>query len=62
MQECRENVIKMIDIALKLNGQSSGCTCVFNDPKGELCAHCAIREALRVSRACIITTVQRLEM
>jgi len=61
MSEYREEIVEMIDRALILNGQSSGCTCVFNDPDGNLCAHCTIREALRMSRSCIVLGMNRID-
>jgi len=62
MSECKGEIFEMIDNALRLNGHTSGCTCIFNDPEGELCAHCTIREALRMSRACIVASVDRIDV
>lgn len=61
MNDCKVEIVRMIDKALQINARTFGCTCVYNEPPGHLCPYCTIWETLRTARVCIIENVDRLE-
>ena len=61
MTDCKKVIISMIDEAIERNGRESGCTCQYDIGKTPMCAYCANKEALRVARACIVSSVDRVD-
>lgn len=62
MSECKENVIEMIDRAIKTNNNTSACVCIYPGGDENLCNHCTINLALKTSRACIVTSVDKISV
>jgi len=62
MSDCKENVLEMIDEAVKANYQRGICECHCLGNLNKRCSYCKIKEALQTSRACIVSSVGRLDV
>ena len=61
MSQSRENILSMIDKGLSANRQYGSCNCGYRDGVFVKCNNCVIRDALMISRSCIILSIQRIE-
>ena len=62
MTTCKENVIEIIDGALWENKKITFCTCQYRGESAGLCSSCKINLALKMSRACIVASVDRIDV
>ena len=62
MSVCKENVIEMIDQALRETDAITFCTCQYRYEGTGICSHCKINLALRTARACIVASVSRVDV
>lgn len=61
MNRCKDTVIEMIDEAVGANYSRGVCECGRPGLNGNKCNYCKIKEALQMSRSCLITSVVRIE-
>lgn len=62
MSQIRENIVEMIDKGLSANRQEGFCTCRHRDGVFVRCNNCIIRDALMMSRSCIIVSISRIDV
>jgi len=61
MTEVRQGVLYEIDAGLAANRRGNLCSCGFKDGKYKKCDNCVIRDALMISRSCVILGAQRID-
>lgn len=62
MSQIRENIVEMIDKGLAANRQEGFCSCGYKDEVEVRCNNCIIRDALMVSRSCVILSISRIDV
>jgi len=60
--DCKENVLEMIDAALTANNNDDFCQCRYGRDKEWPCTYCKINGGLTVARACIVASVGRIDV
>lgn len=61
MNECKENVLEMIEESLSANRAESFCTCQYSHDATGYCNYCKINHGLQAARNCIISSVIEAE-
>jgi len=62
MSQCKENVLEMIDQAFRANHLGGYCTCRYPTVHNVACNYCKIEEGLTVARACIVASVEWIDV
>ena len=62
MSDCKENVLEMIDEALRANKSEDFCTCRYDTAVFDRCTYCKISEGLTTAKACIVMSVDRIDI
>jgi len=60
--DCKENVLEMIDTALTANRKDRYCTCRYDAYGADICNCCKVIGGLTAARACIVASVGRLDV
>ena len=62
MSDCKENVLEMIDGALRALNLESFCTCGYPVGTVEFCNYCKVHKGLLAARVCIVASVDRISI
>jgi len=62
VNKSRQGVLYEIDEGLAANRRRGTCSCGFKDEVYVKCDNCIIRDALMISRTCVILAIQRIDI
>jgi len=62
LEKSRQGVLYEIDAGLAANRRVGSCSCTYKLERLEKCDNCIIRDALMISRSCVILGTQRIDV